>query len=70
MQRQVAGPLLRSCSRSLPFHDESDAGALVRIPDITLPNAGVINAYLPNHAAPNPHTPEFLNLLKDTLAVL
>ena len=46
-----------------------DAGTLVRIPDITMPNAGMINAYLPNHAATNPHAPEFLDLLKNTLAI-
>lgn len=46
-----------------------NAGSLVRIPGITKPKAGVINAYLPTHIAANPHAPEFLTLLKDTLAL-
>ena len=44
-----------------------DEGTLVRIPGITMANAGVINAYLPNHTATNPHAPEFLTLLKNTV---
>lgn len=46
-----------------------EAGTLVRIPGITMQKAGVINAYLPNHTATNLHAPEFLALLKDTLAL-
>ena len=46
-----------------------DAGTLVRIPDITMHNAGVINAYQPNHTATNPHAPDFLTLLKNTVAL-
>ncbi|MGH1492630.1 MAG: LysR substrate-binding domain-containing protein [Acidimicrobiales bacterium] len=46
-----------------------DAGTLVRIPGITKHNAGVINAYLPNHTITNPHAPQFLDLLKSTLAL-
>lgn len=45
-----------------------DAGTLVRIPDITIPHAGRINAYLPNRTAPNPHAVEFVKLLKSVLA--
>lgn len=46
-----------------------DAGTLVRIPGVTLDNAGVINAYLPRRTATNPHAPEFLTLLKNTFAL-
>jgi len=45
-----------------------EAGTLVRIPGITMHDA-VINAYLPNHTATSPHAPEFLALLKNTLAL-
>lgn len=45
-----------------------DAGTLVRIPDITLHDS-TINAYLPRDASTNPHAPEFLALLKNTLTV-
>lgn len=45
-----------------------DAGTLVRIPGITLPKAGMINAYLPNHAALHPQAPEFVRLLKNAVA--
>lgn len=45
-----------------------DAGTLVRIPDITMPNAGLIYAYMPNHTATNPRAAEFLDLVKDALA--
>jgi LysR family glycine cleavage system transcriptional activator len=44
-----------------------DAGTLVRVPDITIPHAGRINAYLPNRTAPNPHAVEFVALLKAVL---
>ncbi len=44
-----------------------DAGTLVRIPGFTLAKAGVINAYLPNRATTNPHTRNFLELLKTVL---
>lgn len=46
-----------------------DAETLVRIPEITLPNAGLINAYLPNQSTTSPHAADFLDLLKNTLAV-
>ncbi len=49
-------------------HDRLDAGTLVRIPDITLPNAGMINAYMPNHAVGHPHLAELLDLLKGAFA--
>jgi len=45
-----------------------DAGTLVRVPDITIPHAGRINAYFPNRTAPNPHAVEFVTLLKTVLA--
>ena len=45
-----------------------DAGTLVRVPDITIPHAGRINAYFPNRTAPNPHAVEFVSLLKRVLA--
>ncbi len=45
-----------------------DAGTLVRIPDITIPHAGRINAYFPNRTASNPHAVEFVALLKRVLA--
>jgi DNA-binding transcriptional LysR family regulator len=45
-----------------------DAGTLVRIPDITIPQAGRINAYFPKRGAPNPHAKEFVTLLKRALA--
>lgn len=44
------------------------AGTLVRVPDITIPHAGRINAYFPNRTAPNPHARDFVTLLKRTLA--
>lgn len=44
-----------------------DAGTLVRVPDITIPHAGRINAYFPNRTAPNPHAEEFVALLKGAL---
>ena len=44
-----------------------DAKTLVRVPDITIPHAGRINAYFPKRMAPNPHAAEFVNLLKRTL---
>jgi len=45
-----------------------DAGTLVRVPDITIPHAGRINAYFPIRTAPNPHAVEFVSLLKRVLA--
>lgn len=45
-----------------------DAGTLVRVPGITIPHAGRINAYFPNRTAPNPHAVEFVELLKQALA--
>lgn len=45
-----------------------DAGTLVRLPDITIPHAGRINAYFPNRTATNPHAVEFVTLLKRVLA--
>ena len=45
-----------------------DAGTLVRVPDITIPHAGRINAYFPIRTAPNPHAVEFVTLLKRVLA--
>jgi DNA-binding transcriptional LysR family regulator len=45
-----------------------DAGTLVRVPDITIPHAGRINAYFPIRSAPNPHAVEFVTLLKRVLA--
>ncbi len=45
-----------------------DAGTLVRVPDITIPHAGRINAYFPNRVAPNPHAHEFVTLLKMALS--
>ena len=45
-----------------------DAGTLVRIPDITIPHAGRINAYVPKRSAPNPHAEAFVAVLKRTLA--
>lgn len=45
-----------------------DAGTLVRVPDITIPHAGRINAYYPNRSALNPHAVEFVTLLKKVLA--
>lgn len=47
-----------------------DSGSLVRIPGVTLPSAGTINAYVPNSAAKNPHATEFVSLLKHTLGVV
>ena len=44
-----------------------DAGTLVRVPNITVPHAGRINAYFPNRVAPNPHAEEFVALLKTAL---
>lgn len=45
-----------------------DAGTLVRVPDITIPHAGRINAYFPIRTAPNPHAVAFVTLLKRVLA--
>ena len=45
-----------------------DAGTLVRVPDITIPHAGRINAYIPKRTAPNPHAVAFVDLLKRALA--
>lgn len=45
-----------------------DAGTLVRIPGITIPDAGLINAYVPNHVGPNLYVAEFVTLLKQTFA--
>lgn len=45
-----------------------NAGTLVRVPDITIPHAGRINAYFPIRTAPNPHAVEFVTLLKRVLA--
>ena len=45
-----------------------EAGTLVRIPGIVIRDAGMINAYLPNHAVVHTHAVEFLTLLKDALA--
>jgi DNA-binding transcriptional LysR family regulator len=45
-----------------------EAGTLVRVPDITVPHAGRINAYFPIRTAPNPHAVEFVTLLKRVLA--
>ncbi len=44
-----------------------DVGTLVRIPNITLPNAGKLQAHLPKRATTNPHTREFLDLLKQAI---
>ncbi len=41
-----------------------EAGTLVRVPGIVIPDAGMINAYLPNHPAAHRHALEFLTLLK------
>lgn len=43
-----------------------DAGTLVRIPGITLPAAGTINAYLPEAAEQSAHLSELLGLLKES----
>lgn len=45
-----------------------DIGTLVRIPGITMEKGGVLNAYLPKRTTPNPHTAEFLDLLKSHVA--
>lgn len=45
-----------------------DAGTLVRIPDVTLPAAATINAYLPAAAEQNAHVSELLGLLKDSFS--
>ncbi|MFK7917288.1 MAG: LysR substrate-binding domain-containing protein [Ilumatobacter sp.] len=45
-----------------------EAGTLVRVPDITIPHAGRINAYFPSRTAANPHAVEFVALLKRELA--
>ena len=45
-----------------------EAGSLVRVPDITIPHAGRINAYVPTRTAPNPHAAELIELLKTALA--
>ncbi len=45
-----------------------DAGTLVRLPNITMPKAGVLNAYLPRRTAKNPHTDEFLDLLRSAVS--
>ena len=45
-----------------------DAGTLVRVPDITIPHAGRINAYFPSRSVQNPHAAEFVTLLKRVLA--
>jgi DNA-binding transcriptional LysR family regulator len=45
-----------------------DAGTLVRVPNITIPHAGRINAYFPNRSVSNPHADEFVTLLKRALA--
>ncbi len=45
-----------------------DAGTLVRIPGLTMPNAGVIAAYLPNRTVSNPHTTGFLELLRRSVS--
>ena len=39
----------------------------MRVPDIVIPDAGMINAYLPNHAVVHAHALEF-TFLKDALA--
>ncbi|MEM9463788.1 MAG: LysR substrate-binding domain-containing protein [Actinomycetota bacterium] len=39
------------------------AGTLVRVPGITLPEAGTINAYRPRPSTARPHVDEFLDLL-------
>ncbi len=54
-----------------------DAGTLVRVPGLTMSNAALINAYLPNgavsagdrskRAGPNPRAVELLDLLKQAL---
>lgn len=41
-----------------------DAGSLVRLDDLSMPNAGVINAYVPKRSTTNPHTARFLKVLK------
>ncbi|MDJ0771714.1 MAG: LysR substrate-binding domain-containing protein [Ilumatobacter sp.] len=46
-----------------------DAGSLVRIPGITLPMAGTINAYTPKYGAANPHAPGFLALLGEIVSL-
>lgn len=45
-----------------------DAGTLVRVPGVTVANAGVINAYVPNHTATSAYAPEILALLKNEAA--
>ncbi len=45
-----------------------DAGTLVRLPGITKPKAGVINAYLPRNGG-SPFAPEFLARLRSTFAL-
>lgn len=45
-----------------------DAGTLVRVPNIVIPHAGRINAYLPDRSAPNPHALDFVALLKTALS--
>ncbi len=44
------------------------AGTLVRVPDITIPHAGRINAYFPNRGRRNTHADEFVKLLKQALS--
>lgn len=44
-----------------------DSGRLVRIPGLTVPRADLISAFRPNTIDPNPHTDEFLALLKTEL---
>lgn len=45
-----------------------DARTLVRVPNITIPHAGRINAYVPTRTAPNPHAAELIELLTSALA--
>lgn len=46
-----------------------DAGTLVRVQGVTMHRAGVINAYLSKRALANEQASDFLNLLKETLAL-
>ncbi len=45
-----------------------DAGRLVRLSTLSIPNGGVINAYKPRSVTPNPHADEFLEMLRVRLA--
>ncbi len=45
-----------------------NSGTLVRVPDITIPHAGRINAYFPSRGPRNTHADEFVKLLKQALS--